>query len=465
MIRINGYEVLTLPGQRVEYTLTNPYLVYSQILGSQAQLPDLPAVRQNRAIFQYYEEPQAGGYLPELLFQHFYGGELIREGFYVLTEASEAGYKGTYTDKLGLFFGDYQQSLLSEIPLGVLDPELPLPADGLLMVDGQAAACLPTLVNDTFYGANGAALGYSGRINDYQEGAYEDGPKVPCVFVTWLLKRIAAVTGTTVGGSFFSHPQWSQLVLVNMREWESGPIDVRNHLPAWTIPQLLLELRKVPNLALTFNAVTRHLDVDFWEDSLRQPTRRDWSAKAVRGEVKTPEPNTRVQLSQVVDSGDALAKDKPPVLSDYLSEETEGTRNGIAQLPMQLSTMVVDEATGLAACRQEGQSSQLAQQAKAWAPRLLFWQGVVAGYPRALPTLGGLSLYPQDLATTSWRETIALRKRMFYLQKDFVLTETDLARLDFREKIHVDGVDYLIAQLNVAVPIEGVATALLIGGV
>ena len=76
-----------------------------------------------------------------------------------------------------------------------------------------------------------------------------------------------------------------------------------------------------------------------------------------------------------------------------------------------------------------------------------------------------ISLFPASLAATCWKETIALRQRMFYLKKDFVITETDISKLDFGKKHHVDGVDYIIAQLNVGVPVKGKAQALLIGGV
>jgi hypothetical protein len=167
----------------------------------------------------------------------------------------------------------------------------------------------------------------------------------------------------------------------------------------------------------------------------------------------------------IVDSGDGLAKDRPGELADHLSDEVPGTRNGIAKLDLRFSTCLVDDATGLPIVRQEGQTSRFAQSAKPWAPRLLFWAGVVDGLPRALPTLNGKSLYPAGLAAGAWAQTIANRARQFYLQKDFILTETDLAKLDFSKKIHVEGVDYLIAQLTVDVPIRGRAAALLIGGV
>jgi hypothetical protein len=463
MIRLNGFEVYVPNKQSIAYQLVNPHLLYETIPSSEAAIPIFPAVRENRAIFDYWEEPQAGAFLPELVYQHFENGELIREGFFMLTDASkDDGYKGSFTDRLGLFFGDFQKLSLQEIDFGLLDLPSPLAP---VMHQGIDICCFPTIVNESFYGANGGTISYSGKMNDFLEGEYVESPIVPQFFVNWILSRIGQITGTKITGSFLTHPTWSKLILANLREVETEQITVKNHLPAFTIVQFILELRKIANLKFTFNSVEKSLQIDFWEDSLKAPTRNDWTKKATYGENKTPENNTRIQLSMAVDGNDAMAKDKPEQLADYLSAEVAGSRNGIAKIPFSFSTMLSDPATGLAICKQEGQSTKFAQEAKPWAPRLLFWHGVTEDYPVALSNLDGISLFPSDLAQTSWKETIALRQRSFYLKKDFVINEADIAKLDFSAKYHIEGVDYIIAQLNVAVPVKGVAQALLIGGV
>ena len=465
MIRLNGFEVFVPADQRIGYQLVNPNLLYDSIPSSQANIPVFPAVRTNRAIFDYWEEPQAGAYLPEMHYEHFHNGELIREGFYVLTEASlETGYAGAFTDRLGLFFGDYQKLTLQEIDFGTLTlPATLVPL--VLDVDADPACCFPTIANPNFYGTNGDAVSYTGKINDFESGEYMESPVVPQFFANWVLKQIAAITGTKITGNFLSHPVWSQLLLVNLREVETDTITVKNHLPNFSIVQFILELRKIANLKFTFNSVAKTLNIDFWEDNLNAPTTMTWSAKATIGEKKTPENNTRIQLSMTVDGNDALAKDKPAAFADYLSPEVVGTSNGIAKIEFKFSTLLMDTESGLPACNQEGQTSQFAQDAKPWAPRLLFWHGMGASYPMALPEMEDIALFPANIANTSWKQTIALRQRQFYLAKDFILNETDIAKLDFGKKYHVNGVDYLIAQLNIEVPIKDVATALLVGGV
>jgi hypothetical protein len=465
MIRLNGQEVLIPEKMGISYNLTNPHLVYDSIPSSQAQIPTFPAVRQNRAVFDYYEEPQAGSYLPELLYQHFHNGDLIREGYFLLTEASEdEGYKGAFSDKLGLFFGEYQNKFIREIDFGLLTLPEPIPAFGAVSVNDELAYCYPPVVNDFFYGSNGGSIDYGGVVNQFNKGSYIDSPKVPMFFVSWIIKQIARITGVKITGSFLDHPDWSSLILYNTRETQTEQLTIAEHLPAMTVVEFLMEIRKIANLKFDFNTVGRVLEINFWEDCLAAPTQRDWTGKATVGEKKTPELNTRIQLIMQMDGNDALVKDRPAFFADYISEETPGTNNGIAKVEMKFSTLAVDEA-GLIACKQEGQSSLFGQETKSFSPRLLFWHGLVDDVPTALPGKGTISLSPTALAQTSWKETIALRKRMFYLQKSFIVNEADLARLDFSKKYHCQGVDYLLAMVNVSVPIKGTAECLLLGGV
>ncbi|GGM81849.1 hypothetical protein GCM10010967_12020 [Dyadobacter beijingensis] len=464
MIRINGQEVLTDSKVGVKYALVNPHLLYDTIPSSTAEIPTFPAVRQNRGVFDYYEEPQAGNYLPELLYQHFHNGELIREGYFLLTEASlDTGYKGAYSDRLGLFFGDYQSKNLREIDFGTVTPVLPL--SPVNSVAGETAYCYPTILNDFYYGANAAAASYTGRVNDYASGSYKVSPKTPMFFASWVLKRIAAITGVTITGSFFTHPVWSKLILFNTSEAETATFSVANHLPALSVVEFILELRKVANLKFDFNSVAKTLTIDFWDECLRTPTNADWTGCATIGETKTPEPNTRLQIAMQMDGNDGLTKDKPALLADYISPEVAGNRNGIATVAIKFSTLLTDQATGLPMCRQEGLTSKYGQDAKPFTPRLLFWAGMSAGMPVASHTLNGITLTPAGLAATVWKETIALRTRMFYLAKKFILNEADLAKLDFSKKFHCEGVDYIVAQVNASVPVKGVAECLLIGGV
>lgn len=475
MILINSHEILT-DSQTVSYNLVNPHLMYDSIPSSEAVIPGIPAGKQNRAIFQYWEEPQAGWRPPELMYQHFFGGELIKEGYFLLTEASkEAGYRGVYSDRLGLFFGDFQNTSLRQIDFGTRARTAnPYPweedANGLVV-------CYPAIPNDRFWGPGTSALinPFAGNLSSYTYDLAL-GPIVPCFSVVYVLKKIAEVTGVEISGDFFDHPTWNKLIFFNLKESQTHSIRVRDHLPDMSVVDLFLELRKVANLKYDFDTVRKTLKIGFWEDVLTSGERIDWSKKATLGEVKTPEQNNRISFSMQVDQNDAIAKESPSwnwgywvyptSLGEYISPNNDGL-GGIASIQMKFSTLAKSAFYGNEACFQEGQSSVNGFDTKPWAPRLLFWKGMESSgtYPRASNELDLISLTPRIIGERVWKETVALRNRSFYLQKELILNEADLARLDFGKIYHVNGVDYLLAQVNISVPIKAPAQALLIGGV
>ncbi|MDR6195924.1 hypothetical protein [Siphonobacter sp. SORGH_AS_0500] len=465
-IRINGESVDLPPAVAVKLDYQSPFWLYDTIPGSQDNLPAFPPTDKNKRIFSYFHEPQSGGRIREYECQQFFGGELMKEGYFLLTEADEVnGFKGVFSDLLGLFWGDYQKVLLSELELG----KLPLsePASGEVYQGGQLAYVLPTILNADFYGGNNPA-GFEGRMNEYKNGAYvSTSPRVPMFMVSFILNKIAQLTGTTLEGEFFQHPSWSRLILYNARATDAASgVLVSGHLPELTVEGFFLELRKIPNLAFVFDSVRKRLRIDFWENKLGLPVELDWSSKAVKAESKTAERNARLQLAFELDGNDALQKDKPADVADYFSPLLgDDGRNGLAKITCKFSTLLVDPDTGLAITRQKGNTSVYGQGSEKTSPRLLFWHGLVDGRPRALPSHGSVSLFwhgVNGLAAKSWSKTEAIRQNWFYLKKDFIINEADLSTLDFSRKIHVNGMNYFIVSLSVTLPIKQPAAALLV---
>lgn len=463
-IEINGKLVETAENESIELDLVNPYLIYDRIQRSAIKSPTFPGTSRNHQVFKYAYEPTNGVGFPEFNWKHYLDGDLIREGFFRLKEATLQGYAGEFDDRTDQFFGDFQFKILSELNFGTLARQLP--ASGEVSVSGQLAYCLPSVINPDYYGTNQTS--YTGYMNGYQTGQYvANSPKVPMFFVSYIIQKIAELTNTTITGNFLTHPTWSKLLLFNTRE--SGEvITVANHLPSLSVIDFFMELRKLPNLMLDFSAVNRTLKIEFWEEKLAAPTVLDWTKKAVLGEIKIPETKTRLQLSYDLDTGDGRMKDKPVQVQDYITPEQEGfIYSDIAAVRSRFSTLLTDASTGLAVCQQIGVTEAFAQLTNRFAPRLLFWHGVTNAYPRATNELNNTSLFwngTNGLAAKSWQETEAWRRNQFYLKKNFVLTGADLATLDFSKKIHVNGVNYLIAALNISNPIRSVAQCLLVAG-
>lgn len=132
---------------------------------------------------------------------------------------------------------------------------------------------------------------------------------------------------------------------------------------------------------------------------------------------------------------------------------------------MKLSTFLTDEGTGLPIAKQTGVTAQFNQLNVNTAPRLLFWHGLVSSVPKALPEMGGISLYitgENGIGETSWSRIEEMRLGMFYLKKNFVLTETDLALLDFSRMIHYKGLNYLVAHVGGELPLTKECSCLLV---
>lgn len=463
-IKINGFQMDLAAKSKLSMELFNPYLMYDSIPLNAIKAPVFPDTPRNRQVFGWWEDPQSGGMNGEYNWQHFYNGELIREGYYYLKEAQEKkGYTGEFDDKMNRFFGDFQDKTLREIDFGTL-PLVNTPTYEHL---SMLAYCRPSIINSDFYGTNGASVSYTGRMNDYFAGVYvSNSPAVPAFFVNYIIKRIAQITGVTITGNFLTHNTWKYLLLINTQETPGALVDVNSHLPDMKLTDFFLEIRKIPNLKFEFSTIERTMKLNFWEDDLAQPAEIDWSNKAVNGQVKRPEVAPRIQLGYELDGGDGLMKDKPAIIQDYVGASTNGTFDNIAPLKSKFSTILKDDATNLGIIKQIGVSDLFSQSANKFSPRLAFWAGVDS-LPRALPSLDGYSLYwtgPNGLAATSWKRTEAMRREQFYLVKSFVLNETDLAKLNFAKKIHYRGMNYLIGSLYDELPIKSAANCLLVGG-
>jgi hypothetical protein len=134
-------------------------------------------------------------------------------------------------DDLDRFFGEYQSISLTELDLGTV--ALPGVLTPAVQVAGENAVCFPKNLNPDYYSTNGASVSYSGYMNDYGSAYTAARPKVPMLFVKFLLQRIAALTGVTLSGTLLDHPTWSELILTNWRALDGAAVvTVNKDFPA-----------------------------------------------------------------------------------------------------------------------------------------------------------------------------------------------------------------------------------------
>lgn len=471
-VRINGEAIDLMEDLQIPINLINPHLTYESIPDSKISVPNIPFSLHNQHIFEFAELPQAGNDLRSYDCEVLYNGALVYRGVaYVKSANPQTGYQLEVGDDLSRFFGVFQNLPLSEIDLGTVT--LPATVPGSVTVTGVPAVCFPTIINPDYYGTNGSSISYTGLINQYSAPGFAtdrpDKPVVPMLFVNFLLQRIALATGITIQGSFLENSVWSKLILTNWRALDGKTsVIVNQHVPSWTIPAFLLELRKIPNLQFIFNNAEKKLTIDFWEEKLTTAPMADWTSKAVIGHEKYPEFNRRIHLAFELDGADSLMKDKPAQMADYTTP-TEAVLGdvalGLAKITMKLSTFIVDELTGLPMAKQIGVTEHFNQLSNATSPRLLFWHGMVEDTPTALPSVHQVSLYIQGdhgIGETSWNQIESMRLGMFYLKKSFILNEQDLALLDLGRQIHCNGLNYLIAHVSGELPIGKAFNCLLV---
>lgn len=465
-IRINGQSIDLSPQANVSWERISPYFVYNDIFSDKVEIPSVPLTSKNRAIFKYIDIVNLGSEHPRFTFEKYVNGQLIQEGTAFVSDVDQNGFKINVVQRLNEFFGDYHNQVLSQIDLGTIplpNPLLPALTDN----DGDTAAVFPTIINTDFYSDKGSEVNFTGIVNEYDAGAYLPGPKTPMPFVWWILKRIGQVCGVTMSGDFFSDPFCQRLIHYNTRALDQDTVmTINRHLPDMTPAEYVMELRKLLNLSLDFNTVSKTLKIGFTDDIMAGPTTVDWSDKLVKGSKKLIERNRRVQLSMTLDGSDALMKDKPIILDDYLTPEFADDL-GIAPVKTAFSTLVVDVETGISTAKQAGATILFNMLTNKSAPRLLLWEGIDIedGLPTALPYWQEKSLYwngPQGLRARLWKKTEAVRKDICYLPCELTLNEYDLAAFDFKKKIHINGMDYLPLQISNSFPLKEPTKAVLV---
>jgi hypothetical protein len=466
-IKINKEQIDLPPNSVVNLNLINPHLLYDSVEGKRGNIPKIGWTLNNQKAFNYIEMPQLqSNDITRYECGHEYNGRILHEGVFVLTRASRSdGYSGTYVENIGEFFGDWQAKLLTECPFDF--DNIPHLGNDMVWYDGDVPAyCYPTIINADYYGtAQGI---YSGRMNDMSENVVAgvtSSPKVPMFFASYILTRIEKLTGKHITGSAAENIAFQNLLLYNTREQVGAFPSIQNHLPELSLSSHLMELyRKLFNQGLEFNTDTKTLDFIFF-DSVFEPSDDvlDWTEKLTNTETKVFELSPRLRLSMTLDSGDALMKDKPPLLQDYFSNADES--KGILPIQSKYSTLLVDSATGLVITKQQGITETNAQLTNKCSPKVLFWNGMVNGTPTATPHFQNYSLYfggENGIVNRLWKNTITNRLQRFYLEKGVILNESDIALVDFKQKIYINGTLFFLVNANVSLPIEKETVVLLV---
>lgn len=458
-IRIDGEPADLTPATNLTLERFNPLLDFDTIQGSRVYGFDLPDTPTNRRLLGYFYQPQVGYQARKFRCEKYVHGQLIEQGYVMIHEVRPEGFSLYFTQNLGEIFGDSQNVLLSQLGLG-MEPVAAAPVAAANHLTDRY--CYPTIQNDAFYG-NQAVTGFNGLVNEYiSTGAtpgYNATARVPMPFLRWVFSQFSALTGWSFAGQFWQDPDLARLILFNLFSLDGQTsINANNHLPELTLPQLLIDLRKLFNLYLEFDVRRNICTMDFGANVLASGDVVDWTDKARPDHVKAPELANRLELSYEIDSNDGLLKPIPPAMNKYTTAETTANEGGtLVPIRSRLSTLLTDAVSGRAVTQQAGISPSNKDNKNGPIPKLLFWNGLVSGQPLATNRQGNRSLLwsgPNNLVDQGYRGFEAFKGNTFTVTKLVYLTAADLALFSFRRKVHIKGVNYLVASLKAGLSSE-----------
>lgn len=463
-VRIEG-ERLDLPqGSYYELKRQHPFFQKDAVVGGSVASFKVPFTPTNDRILGRLWDVRTVAGLSRWYCEKYVNTNCIERGYVGVNSAVDE-YDLYYTDNLSEAFGAWRTRKLSEVDFGTM--ALPSNYSDTLTNAWNSTwgVVFPTIDNADFYGTS-APGGFSGKVNDYTSGSYTAGVKVPMVLAKWLLQKIATLTDFTFSGPWWDDAATDRLLLYNLRSLDGlTNIRIQDHLPVdWTVGGLLLQLTKLHNVVPFFDVPNRRIRFEYASAVLSAPVTRNWTAKARPRPPRMPAATSGLELSWLLDSGDATAKIADSAFASYITPgiPTDDRAGGLWKMAFGVAPL--QQVGGLPYTRQPGITP--AQSDKKGTPRLLYWHGLSGGVPLASSTFSAYSLNLNGLNgiyDRYWQAEDLFRQSTFSVQHRVTLNAGDLAWLlsamqgktDEHAKIHIGGINYLVSELVAPLPLRG----------
>lgn len=438
-IKIAG-EVVDIPKDiACNLKRNSPIFQRDEVTGDYAEQILLPFTIRNDRILQYFRHPQVVASPAKLYCEQYVNTNLLARGYVLPLEAIDH-YQLGYTSGLADAFGILRTKSLREIDFGRINIPIDY-ATTLSNTYAQGGFVFPTINSPDFY--QNSPQGFSGRLNDFANGSYTAGTKVPMFFVRYILDKIAEKVGYVFS---YDTPEINRFLMYNTVSLDQqNIIVVQTHLPDLTVGSFLLEFAKLTNSALFFDVPNRTLQFKTRKNIYNADCTLNWSHKASPIQGKVPIRISGIQLSWGLDSDDATTKIGLPFTQPYL---TPDALQDVVNIQTVWSTLTTD--AGLPFSLQQGITT--GQNDKKFSPRLLQWAGLYNGMPLAHAEVAGLSL--------DWNRNNGLFYNYYLSEEQFLLntfktppirlylTESDLASWTPDQKVYINGVIYLFEEIE-----------------
>ena len=461
-IKING-KLLDVVDRSMVLELKNPMFGFNEVAGARAYDINIPGTDLVNKIFGKVYHPAVRAINQVYPTELTRGNNTIEKGVSVVRPAfgsaqtsgsdssgraaTHGGFTLGFTSNYAELFGVNQNKTLREIDFGTqLFGAVQINASlaNTYLINGWV---LPTIANAKFYETGNAPGGWAGKVNDFAAGAFTAGVKTPMFFVKYILKALAASAGVTFKGTFWDSAEFSSMLFYS-NQAASATIDIRKHLPALTIGQVLLGLRKSKNVVIRIDAPNKTIRMDFGKDLLKEIPKSNWNNKIRRIDSGTPMWSEGLRLRLATDGNDGFNKD-----AFYLPYETaaSGFSLGYNEIESVFCSTLMN--AGIPSVDQNGNTT--GQEDKDCSPRLLYWIG--GATPSASNSYGGVAFGSAALAAAYWVEQEKFFKSGFVATEMVKLSAVDIADISARfrgEKAdapiyHAWGVNWLIESLTV----------------
>ena len=455
-IKIAGQSVEIPEGREYILKRKSPLLDKTEVLGDYMEEIDLPFTVNNDRILGHYRNPQVLDQPTRAYCEQSVNSNMMARGFVIPSSAIDS-YKLAFTCGLADAFGNLRTKNLNEINFGSIS--LPLPIidrqnfynNSINNTWNNHGYTFPTVENEDFYGGINPE-NFNGRVNDFATGAYTSSTKVPYFFWKYIAQEIATKVGWTFSGEWWNSQACSALLIDNTYSLDTlDSILIQNHLPTLTVGQFLLQTAILDDVVLMFDVPNRILRFELMDSFLKNTAALDWSSKCQPITGKVPARVVGIELKWNLDADDALAKITDIFYQNYVTPGTDSEAEGLLKFETVWSS-VVTSPNGFAIQKKQGITPVNKQLDKKFTPRLVFWNGMVSGYPRATNTLGTKKLQwngAGGLYQTSWKREERFRMQTFQTPTvKMFLTESDLTEWSPEKKVHINGVNYLFESID-----------------
>lgn len=324
--------------------------------------------------------------------------------------------------------------------------------------------------NPNFYGdKNDEFLDYQ----NYYDGGFPSNSDfnnnhciTPFPYLVYILTKIFDTYGYSISGDWITNAEVRKIVLhsnyaidkiIGIQNVYGDTIDFKNHVPDMTIKSFLVAVKTFLGLGLIFNSNTKEVEIVKLDDVIDTDEYEDWTSKVGKSYDDVPVDYRGVTLKCNQDQTDKYMEQYG---NDWLEYRID---NGLEPITVDASTLHVKTAKDkintsrtwtIPHVLQSGSSPEFDLGTNKHPLRLLYYKGIVSGYPQGHYVGDSIDLRwkgASGLYETSHKKWLDFRKYGKPVKRKVNLSILDLDRLNPKTHIMIDHLRYLWKSIRVNV--------------